>query len=54
MKNLIKVLIASALVLGYTAVAAGGSAFGGGGSKATKISSPTLIAAGGSAFTGGG
>ena len=54
MKNLIKILIASVLVLGYTAVAAGGSAFGGGITKDTKSSASTLIAGTpGSAFGGG-
>ena len=52
MKKLIKILIASALVLSYTAVAAGGSAFGGG--ITTEVKSPGyMLAAGGSAFGGG-
>ena len=53
MKNLIKFIIASSLVLGFTAFASGATAFGGGGAT-NAHSSTTVLASGATAFGGGG
>ena len=53
MKNLIKIVIASTLVLGFTAMASGATAFGGGGASKIHVNQVT-IASGATAFGGGG
>lgn len=53
MKNFIKIVIASSLVFGVTAMASGATAFGGGGASKAPSNS-TVIASGATAFGGGG